>query len=377
MSADLPFGTGLPEDTGLPDDAGILHDAGLGNGNGPVEPGLRALLGLLNSGPTPEEMVGENAALEMFRSSSRQADFAAQPGPSAPSIVRAHLRRSRWLAAVGAGLAAAALTAAAYTQALPTPLQNMAYHVLGFVGVPQAHHVPRARGHTPPPRHARSHVNDRAAGATPKASTPAPPPSSRQTHAKAALASPPASLSVAVVRHRIIAGHSDLLIARLTSLGNAVPGVRLYLLERTAAEHAWHVAADATTGPAGRVFVNVPDLTANAAFRFRGPHGTLSRVVQVIVVPGVSVTIARGPHKASETVTAGSPQAVPGDIVILQVRIDGRWLTVQVRELYVNNRVGFVVKILGQRRRYRVVLLGTRAHGRSVSKPVTVRPRPR
>jgi hypothetical protein len=377
VSADLPFGpfgTGRPEDTGVLEEAGILHDAGLGNGNGPVEPGLRALLGLLNSGPTPEELVGENAALEMFRSGRRQADFTPQPNPGAPSIVHAHRWRSRWLAAAGTVMAAAALTAAAYTQALPTPLQNVAYHVLGFAGVPQAHHVPGAPGNTRPPRHTRTHPISPAAVATPKAVVPAPPPSPQPKRAKAAFASPLASVSVEVVRHRIVAGHSDLLIARLTRLGNAVPGARLYLLERTAAEHAWHVVADATTGANGRVFVTVSGLTTNAAFRFRGLHGTLSRIVRVIVVPGVSVTIARDPHKASETVTAGSPWAVPGDVLILQVRIDGHWVTVQVRALYVNNRVKFVVRVLGERRAYRVVLLGTKAHGRSVSRLVTVKP---
>lgn len=374
MSADLPFGTGLPEDTGLLEDAGILHDAGLGNGSGPVEPGLRALLGLLNSGATPEELVGENAALEMFRSNRRQADFSPQPSPR-PSNVRAHLRRSRWLAAAGTVMAAAALTAAAYTQALPTPLQNVAYHVLGFVGVPQAHPVPRAPGNKHP-RHPKTHATSQAAGVTPKAAPSAPAPSPQPKHAKASVTPLPASLSVAVVRHRIVAGHSDVLIARLTRLGNAVPDARVYLLERTAAEHAWHVVADATTGPNGRVVVTVPDLTTNAAFRFRGPHGTLSRVVRVIVVPGVSVTIARDPHKASETVTAGSPWAVPGDVLILQVRIDGHWVTVQVRALVVNNRVKFVVRVLGERRAYRVVLLGTKAHGRAVSRLVTVKPSP-
>jgi hypothetical protein len=246
--------------------------------------------------------------------------------------------------------------------------------VLGFVGVPQAHHVPRAPGNTHPARHAKTHATSQAAGPTPKAAPSAPAPSPQPKHAKASVTPLPASLSVAVVRHRIVAGHSDVLIARLTRLGNAVPGARLYLLERTAAKHAWHVVADATTGPNGRVVVTVPDLTTNAAFRFRGLHGTLSRIVRVIVVPGVSVTIARSPHTTSETVTAGSPWAVPGDVLILQVRIDGHWVTVQVRALYVNNRVKFVVRVLGERRAYRVVLLGTKAHGRSVSRLVTVKP---
>ena len=41
---------------------------------GPVEPGLDVLLSLLTSGPTPDELVGEDNALEMYRSSERPAE---------------------------------------------------------------------------------------------------------------------------------------------------------------------------------------------------------------------------------------------------------------------------------------------------------------
>lgn len=372
MSAELPGGTGLPEDTY---DARVLHEAGLGNGNGPVEPGLRVLLGLLNSGPTPDELLGESAALEMFRGSRGQADCTSEPDVTAPTVLRGQLRRSRWLAAAGTVMAAAAITVAAYSQALPAPLQNMAYHVLGFVGVPQAHPVAHTPGTTRPTRPARSHGAAQAGDGTPKPATPAAHASPRPTPAKPASASAPASLSVAVLSHRIVAGHGDVFIARLTKQGNAVPGARIYLLERTPGERAWHVTANATTGPGGRAVVSVPDLTTNASFRFRGPHGALSRPVRVIVAPRLFVTITKGPRKASETLTAGSPLATPGDLVILQVRVGGRWLTLQVRALYVGDRVRFVVKIVGERRAYRVVLRPTKAHGRSVSKPITLTPR--
>jgi hypothetical protein len=192
------------------------------------------------------------------------------------------------------------------------------------------------------------------------------------TPAKAAFAPDPASLSIAVPRHWIVAGQGDALIGCVTAQGKAVPGARLWLLERMAGWRAWHIAGQATTGPRGRAIVIVPDLTRNAVFRFRGPHGALTRPVRVIVVPSVFVRLVPGPRGKAETVTAGSPLAAPGDEVILQVRLGSRWVTVQAGELYTDNRVRFVVKVAGVQRAYRVVLVATSAHGRSVSSAVIV-----
>jgi hypothetical protein len=339
-------------------------------GIGYVEPGLDVLLGLLTSGPTFDELAGEDTALEMYRAIEPPAIVTS--GNRVPgSIARRQARRRRWLAAAGTVATAAALTIAAYTQALPAPLQNAAYHVLGFVGVPRAHHAGRARGDVHPARpvRARRH-NVSQAGGTPSA--PVVPATPEPTPAKAAFAPDPASLSIAVPRHRIVAGQSDVLIGWLTAQGKAVPGTRLWLLERMTGWRAWHIAGQATTGPLGRAVVIVPDLTRNALFRFRGPHGALTRPVRVIVVPSVFVRLVPGPRGKAETVTAGSPLAAPGDEVILQVRLGSRWVTVQAGELHTDNRVRFVVNVAGVQRAYRVVLVATSAHGRSVSSAVIV-----
>src|SRR5215472_873180 len=340
---------------------------------GPVEPGLDVLLGLLTSGPASDELAGEDTALEMYRAIKRPAIVTSAPRVPG-SIARRQARRRRWLAAAGTVATAAALTAAAYTQALPAPLQNVAYHVLGFVGVPRAHHVGRARGGAHPARSVRPrpHSGSQAGGAPPAPVAPATP---RPRPAREAFAPGPASLSIAVAGHLIVAGQGDVLVGRLTAQGNAVPGARLWLVERMTGWGAWHVAGQATTGPHGRAVVIVRDLTRNAVFRFRGPHGALSRPVQVIVVPSVFVRLVPGPGGKAETVAAGSPLAAPGDDVILQVRLGGRWVTVQTRELSPDNRVRFVVQVAAVPRAYRVVLVATSAHGRSVSNPVIVSPR--
>lgn len=337
---------------------------------GPVEPGLDVLLCLLTSDPTPDELADEDTALQMYRASQRPAVVAT--GPRAPgATTRRQARRRRWLAAVGTVATAAALTVAAYTQALPAPLQNVAYHVLGFVGVPRAHHTGRAPGDTRPTRPVRTRPRSASqAGGTPPA--PVAPASPEPTPVKAVFAPELASMSIAVAKHRIAAGQDDVLIARLADQGKAVPGARLSLLERTAGGRAWHIAGHATTGPRGLAVVVVSDLTRNAVFRFRSPHGVLSGPVRVIVVPLVSVSVAPGPRGKAETVTAGSPLAAPGDQVILQVRLGGRWVTLQVRELYLNDQVRFVVKAAAVERAYRVVLVATSAHGRSVSNAVIV-----
>jgi hypothetical protein len=337
---------------------------------GPVEPGLDVLLGLLTSGPTLDELAGEDTALEMYRACQRPAIVTL--GPRVPrSIARRQARRRRWLAAAGTVATAAALTVAAYTQALPAPLQNAAYHVLGFVGVPRAHHAGRAPGDARPARPAwpGRHGASHAVGTPPApVASPAPAP----TPAKAAFAPDPASLSIAVAKHRIMAGQGAVLVGRLTEQGKAVPGARLWLLERTSGGRAWHIAGQATTGPRGRAVVIMPDLTRNAMFRFRGPHGALSRPVQVIVVPSVFVRLVPGLRGKAEAVTAKSPLAPPGDEVILQVRLGGRWVTIQACGLHTDHRVWFVLKVAGVRRAYRVVLVATSAHGRSVSNAVIV-----
>src|SRR5262249_19185585 len=161
----------LATDVGLARPASDKSLLALGEGGevdsiGPVEPGLDVLLGLLTSGPTSGELAGEDTALEMYRAIQRPAIVTS--GPRVPgSTARRQARRRRWLAAAGTVATAAALTVAAYTQALPAPLQNAAYHLLGFVGVSRAHHPSRAPGAALPTRGGRPRPPKGPAGGRP------------------------------------------------------------------------------------------------------------------------------------------------------------------------------------------------------------------
>ena len=113
---------------------------------GPFAPGVDHLITALTTHAHPHELTGRDAALAAFREASRT------PAPSArmwPPALSAWLRRSagpppvRILLPVRLAVAAASviavlagLTAAAAAQALPAPVQQIAYHVLAPLGVP-------------------------------------------------------------------------------------------------------------------------------------------------------------------------------------------------------------------------------------------------
>src|SRR6185437_4308789 len=101
---------------------------------GPGAPGLDQLLGLLTAGPTPDEFARQTATLAMFRQNIR---------PSAPRRRALLTRRTQF-----------AFAAAAYAEALPAPVQHVAYRVLGFAGVPDApRHSAGPAGQRPPAHH--------------------------------------------------------------------------------------------------------------------------------------------------------------------------------------------------------------------------------
>jgi len=84
-------------------------------------PALNGLVRALTADGTAAEMAGRQAALVMFRDSRRRP------------------RRLRFAVSMSTAAAAVALaggTAAAYTAALPGPVQHIAYRMLGSIGVP-------------------------------------------------------------------------------------------------------------------------------------------------------------------------------------------------------------------------------------------------
>ena len=355
------------------------------------EPGLDALLGMLTADATPDELADEGAALAMFRA-NRQPFAAGQPeawppaaqtrllgtpGTSIPHASgrstaarrgsRRPTRRAGLMAAAVTLAAAAGFAVAAYTAALPTPIQQAAYHMLRFAGVPAAHHSKPAATSSTRPGNARGHGPSSKPGPSASAS---PQPSSS---APVSLTGQ-ASLSLSVTSGRIVAGQNDTFTARLTDKSGGVAGASVNLLERAAGQRAWHQAGTSATGTNGTAVITAPDLTVNAAFRLSGPDGTMSKPVLVIVVPPVSATLSSSSAMASK-ITASSPLAAPGNTVVLQVLAGKHWMNLQMAQLNGARQAQFMVRSRLMQRRYRVVLMPTASHGLSVSNAVTVPPR--
>jgi hypothetical protein len=354
------------------------------------EPGLEALLGMLAADATPDELAGEGTVLAMFRANSQATrpfqplafgPPAAEPRPLegpgrlAPRTARRgggdrHVsarqgRRAGLMAAAVTLAAAAGFAVAAYTQALPSPLQQAAAHVLGFAGVPAAHHqAPNATSSSAPGKTSGpSHKPSASASATSRPSSSAP-----------VSLTGPAKLSVTVTSGRIVAGKTDTFTARLTDKSGGVSGASVSLLEREAGQQAWHPTGTATTGANGIAVITASDLTVNAAFRIQGPDGTMSMPVLVVVMPPVSATFSDA-NGMIPVITASSPLADPGNTVVLQVQAGRHWMNVQMAKLNGAKQAKFLIRSRLRQRKYRVVLLPTASHGLSVSNAVMVPPR--
>jgi hypothetical protein len=363
VSADHPGhrGDDLPSEVpgGLPGD--LLGDIASS------EPGLDALLGMLAADATPDELTGEGAALAMFRANRRPAVPGAA-GRSARGArgSRRQARRVGLMAAAATLAAAAGFAVAAYTEALPAPLQQAAYHVLGFAGVPAAHHRAPSAASSGAPGKARGHGSSHEPGRSKPSASPAPSGSGSATGQ--------ASLSIGVASGRIVAGTGDTFTGQLTDHAGGVAGASLSLLERQAGQMGWNLAGTATTGSNGSAAITASDLTVNAAFRLKGPDGALSRPVLVTVMPPVSAMISGSTAKTGR-ITASSPLAAPGNIVVLQILSGTHWKNLQMGRLNGASQAQFMVRSRLRQRRYRVVLLPTASHGLSVSNAVMVPPR--
>jgi hypothetical protein len=429
-----------------------------GDDLGPREPGIDQFIAILTSGPASDELAGEQNALAMFRASrARIADQptaenstmaastalpAAAPEPATPQVTTPQVttpqtagpqdtrprvvplaqrfRRRAWVSGVAALAAAAALVTAAYTAALPAPVQHVAYRALGFAGVPDS--GSRAPGSPPPspaggngtapapgsrhpsgssasgpggsggavapsPGQSQGHSPHPGQSHRPKPSgkpTPSPsgsqrPPSSSPTPSPSTPSTPPpvpAQLTINAAQVKITAGGSDSFSGLLTDAsGVPVPRRQVDLEEHTPGNPAWLPAGQATTDATGTATFTVSDLATNAAFRLAGPNNTASGPVHVIVIPAVSLTVGPGPGPHRDVLTASSPLAGPSDIVILQARSGGVWHNVRQQPL-AGGEATFTVKLQAKRRPYRILLPRTPTHGRSLSNPVATPPAP-
>ena len=382
---------------------------------GAADPGLGALFSDLTSPAVPSELAGQQAAMTMFaaanaaRAKTQDIGITQSSAPHRPSRRTAARGRSRpphrRPARVGSRLVAAAgvlavafgFAAAGYAEALPAPLQRVAYHILGFAGVPDSRNQaspqissrgPGSGGRpspttvgslTPTPRSGSSSSPGTRSG-SPRHKTRSPRPGSPSPSSPGSPSpSPPAvgRIVITAAQTEIVAGDSAVITATLTTAGQPAPQATLSLLELAAGQDGWQQVARGKTSAQGQLTLTVPDLTTNASFRVSGPHGARSSEVDVVVAPPVSVSLA-GSAGHSEELLVTAPLAQPRDTVELEVSASGgSWRELRVHQLRKGRRTAFTVVVRKTSLSYRVVLLATPVHGQSVSSPVTIAGRAR
>ena len=318
----------------------------------PSDPALDGLVRALTADGTADELAGRQAALAMFRHSRRRP------------------RRLRFAVSMSSAAAAVVLAgglAAAYTAALPAPVQHIASRMLGSIGVPD---TPR-----PAPSSGAPSSGARSSGAPHLAATipPTQPTSAATcpcpTGSPRAAAAP--SVVLAAARAQIPAGSQVVLSGRVTAGGRPEAGVRVRLSEDIVNGPGWQAAGSAVTDGHGDVTLTVAYLTSNASFRLDAPGGAVSQAVVVTVIPRVYLGRAPGLRPGLVTLTATAPFAQAGDVVVLQELSGGVWHRVGVRVLGPDHLASFTVRIpLLAEAAYRVVLPRTADHGRSVSRTV-------
>jgi hypothetical protein len=311
------------------------------------------------------------------------------PGSSAPVAPLATARRRRWRSP--GGLVAAAVVVliaglgAAYAAALPAPVQRVAYHVLGFAGVPDAHHHAATPSTGPQPGRTGSGAAGSSHSAT-TAATSSPHPSAsgsapghsthpaRRPHpsrSPSAAAPVPTKVAITAASAKVAAGASAVITGQLSGTGGHPAAGLVRLAERPAGQAGWRVVATARAPASGRITLTAPDLTATTVFRLLGPGGLHSVKARVVVIPPVSASVTVRAGRRSAVLTVSCALARPGNLIVLQARSGGGWVSLRTRHLNAQGqaRLGIGRHLLGDE--LRVVLLATVTHGRSVSNTVT------
>ncbi len=370
---------------------------------GPLDPGLGQLIEALTAGPAGDELAGEQAALAMFRQTSRpsastvprQRGAANPAGRTTRAAGQAARISARWtlrLAGATALMLAGGLTAA-YANVLPAPVQHLAHVALSFADVPDAHHPPprRARpvhhnarpaarpdnspglGSPAPSTHAPGRAQPTASASPSASRKPSPSPSPSQSPSAAA---GQVQISASTVSGPIAAGSVASIDGQLTRAGQGLSGVTVTLLERHARHAAWRVAGTGITTAQGDVAITSPVIITNAAFRLTGPAGVKSAIVRVTVRPTISVALQPSANGLRDVLVVSTQYARRGNIVVLQIESKtGRWVDLRGRTLNANGHARFAVSTAKLKNRVlRVVLLATVRHAASVSNAVTVPP---
>jgi hypothetical protein len=244
----------------------------------PRKPDLASLTRALTADGQPDELVARDAARTAFLAESRRhaaGQPSARPRGWRPGGARPRPPVTRRLAAIAAAgvIAVAALTAAAYTRALPGPAQDIAHTVFAPLGLPG-----RQQPSVPPGSPAAVTIatpSGKSAGTSGAASrTPSPPSADDYL------------LTLTASQVRVPASAVVELGGRVTDRGRAVAGAPVRLFERLAGSATWELVATGVTGPRGGFRLLSPPLTTTAVFRVvAGPDNAHSAAVRVSVPP--------------------------------------------------------------------------------------------
>jgi hypothetical protein len=274
------------------------------------------------------------------------------------------------------------MAAAAYAAVLPAPVQDLAHRVLGFAGVPDAHHQHHAGPLRGPGHHASPGRSGTPPGGQPNPSRAAKPSSSARASGSPA-ASPSSSaaagtavLSASASSAVIAAGSQPVIDGQLTRSGTGIAGVTVTLIERVAGQLTWHVAGTGQTTSGGDIAITAPPLAANAAFQLRTPGGVHSARVLVTVTPQVAIVLTPGASGLRDLLSVTTQYAHRGNVVWLQVEsASGSWVDLRSKRLNAAGETSFILS--GKRlanKTVQVVLVATVRHGAATSNSVQVPP---
>jgi hypothetical protein len=234
------------------------------------------LISALTADGRPDELAGRDTVLAAFRTASQRA--ATEPtlrqrrvAPSSPPLT-SWLPTRLGAVAVAAVVVIAGIAVAAYTRALPGPVQDAAHTVFAPLGVPGGHQAPSGT----------------APGQGPAAITAATQPGNCPSCATVFKTPSPRSgnhyvVTVSGARVRVTDGVIAVLTGRVGEYGRPAAGVRVALVARTTASAQWRIVATGVTGPRGGFRFVTPPLTADTVFRVVAPDGAYSGPVRVTV----------------------------------------------------------------------------------------------
>jgi hypothetical protein len=358
------------------------------------DPGLDQLFRTLTSDPTRGELADQDAALAMFRANIKPPNTSAAGSSATRTFERGTSRR--WFRlSFSPGLAIAAamvvalgggVAAAAYTDALPAPVQGIVHDVFRFAGVPSERHHHSTAGSKGRGQHQGGRTPGNSAGGPSHGASgkPAPTgshksspsPSHSPSHSPSPSPAPSGAAGAALtasVSSPITAGGSVTIDGHLTRSGSGVAGITIKLAEHLAGTAGWQVVGSEKTTASGDVAVTVSALTTNAGFQLRAGDGVHSAVVRVVVTPAITITLKPGALALRDLLSVATQFAHLGNWVELQADEDGVWTTLREKRLNAAGATHFYLSgknLKGDE--VQVVLLATLRHGAATSNQVTV-----